>query len=471
MVDHVATPDRRRALLAESHDRAIPPGDDHGGPGSRFASTSAATVLFRSCGSTVWTVPIPRARATPSGVGRSPRAPSPSHRRRRARLVAGHRRDPVVEHDDDHVVAGLRRVEQGRHAGVEEGGIADEGQGLLAQHAARRRGHGDRRAHGEQRVGGLQRRAVAQRVAADVVEVDPVVAEDRAGGQVGPAVRAARAERRRPRGQLRAQPPLSGRSRGVPANVGEGAGDDVGVVGERLGKVAGALAQDLDLGADLVGQRPELVLEKRRQLLDDQHPVHAPQKLLEDRARQRLGRPDVLDRQPVLEAELLHLVEDQREPARRRTSTPDRPEPVRAKKGESASSASALRERSSSSTRMRRALTGIGVSSAGRRRNSGGSARPWISPASTIPRVWATGAWCAGSPAAASPPKARRRNGSSHTPRPAWRARAPGSCSSRARCRWSCSFGETTIPGSPAETMTIPASTPTYGIVPSGSPA
>jgi len=30
-----------------------------------------------------------------------------------------------------------------------------------------------------------------------------------------------------------------------------------------------------------------------------------------------------------------------------------------------------------------------------------------------------------------------------------------------ARCRWSCSFGETTIPGSPAETMTMPACTPT----------
>ncbi len=110
---------------------------------------------------------------------------------------------------------------------------------------------------------------------------------------------------------------------------------------------------------------------------------------------------------------------------------------------------------------MRRALAGIGVSSAGLRRNSGGSARPLISPASTIPRVCATRGVVrriTGRPDFSESVKAKRVI--AHASAGVEGSRT-GIMFIRARCRWSCSFGETIIPGSPAETMTIPAITPT----------
>ncbi len=229
---------------------------------------------------------------------------------RRARLVAGHRRDAVVQHDHEHVVAALRGVEQRRHPRVEEGRVADEGQRLLAEHAARRRGHRDRRAHREQRVHGLERRSVAQRVAADVVEVDRVLAEHRAHREVGAAVRAARAERGRSRRDL-GRRPFDGRS-GLARRAGERGqclANDVRSVSEAVGQVSRALPQHLDPGADLVGQRAKLVFQERRQLLDDEHAIHAGDEVGEHRARDGMGRPRRLHGQPLAEPQLLDLVE------------------------------------------------------------------------------------------------------------------------------------------------------------------
>ncbi len=92
---------------------------------------------------------------------------------RRARagilLLARHRRDAVVEHGDGNVGFVVDGARQRRHAGVEEGAVADGGDGiLLTAGLPEAVGHAHAGAHGDQHVHGFKGRQHAHGVAADV---------------------------------------------------------------------------------------------------------------------------------------------------------------------------------------------------------------------------------------------------------------------------------------------------------------
>ena len=76
----------------------------------------------------------------------------------RVLLVTGHAGDPVIHDDGDHLAAVIDRVDQGRDAGMEEGGITNHRHMLLgAASFDRPMRHGDARPHASAGMNGAER--------------------------------------------------------------------------------------------------------------------------------------------------------------------------------------------------------------------------------------------------------------------------------------------------------------------------
>ena len=84
------------------------------------------------------------------------------------RLAAGHGRGVVVQDHEQQVVVVEHGVDHAGDAGMEEGGVADEGHHRLARAAREAAARADAGTHVEQEVGHGQGRQDAERVAADV---------------------------------------------------------------------------------------------------------------------------------------------------------------------------------------------------------------------------------------------------------------------------------------------------------------
>ena len=118
------------------------------------------------------------------------------------RLAAGHGRGGVVQNGEGDVVAVVHGIGDAGHGAGEERGVAHEGHLLLVRLGHREAlSHGDARAHAQAGVHGIKWLGVAERVAADIAAQHRLASAERLlHGIEAAAVRAARAQHRRPHG-------------------------------------------------------------------------------------------------------------------------------------------------------------------------------------------------------------------------------------------------------------------------------
>ena len=92
--------------------------------------------------------------------------------RGRVLLMTGHTGDRVIENDDRRIGCVIRNIDKAVQAGVHEGRVADDCDGLvlglLAEHLVEAVQAGDRRAHADRPVNGFERLCGAERIAADI---------------------------------------------------------------------------------------------------------------------------------------------------------------------------------------------------------------------------------------------------------------------------------------------------------------
>ncbi len=206
-------------------------------------------------------------------------------------LVPGHRRGAVVQDDGHRVALVVGHVQQGRQAGVEEGGIADDGSVLLGDaglaHPVGLANAGPHAATGVQSRKGRQK---AQRVAADVA-VDHQL--ELVGGHKHTAMRAARAEQGRARRQGRRLWRFGFRRRdrrglgqqpGLYRALAHDGGIEFATEGEN------ALALDGD------AHQADALFDERIQLFDDDQPLHPVGKLADRALGQGIGHPQLEER-------------------------------------------------------------------------------------------------------------------------------------------------------------------------------
>ena len=120
----------------------------------------------------------------------------------RVGLTARHGRGGVVQNGEGDVVAVVHRIRNAGHSAGEERGVAHESHLLLVRLGHRETlSHSNARAHAQAGVHGIERLGVAERVAADVpAQHGLATAERLLHGIEAAAVRAARAQHRRPHG-------------------------------------------------------------------------------------------------------------------------------------------------------------------------------------------------------------------------------------------------------------------------------
>ena len=118
------------------------------------------------------------------------------------RLATRHGRGGIVQDSEGDVVAVVHCIRDTGHSAGEERGVAHESHLLLARLGhGKALGHGDARAHAQAGVHRIERLGVAKRVAADVPAQHSLTAAKRLlHGIEAAAVRAARAQHRRPHG-------------------------------------------------------------------------------------------------------------------------------------------------------------------------------------------------------------------------------------------------------------------------------
>ncbi len=203
----------------------------------------------------------------------------------RVRLRTGHGGGGVVQHAHRDVVLVVHRVGDARHATGEEGGIAHEGECLLARLDHRKAlGNRDARAHAQAGVHRIKRLGVAQRVAADVAAEDAVAGLAQGGFHriERAAMRAARAQHRRARGSFGGRLAIGQRcSRGAKhlfrlgkLNAEERTqlgGDGIHRVLAPVGGLAGELAVHGIARTRCAGELEHLVFQNVVQLLEADH--------------------------------------------------------------------------------------------------------------------------------------------------------------------------------------------------------
>ena len=187
-------------------------------------------------------------------------------------LMAGHGGGAVVEDDHQDVVLVEHGVGQAGHAGMEEGGVADEGHHRLAGGPGKAAAGGHGGAHADQEVGHAQGRQHAQGIAADVAGIAGVVTEGVADGIIDGAVRAAGTKVRRTHGQL-ADHGRGGLDRaGAVQIIGHAAQHQGGGVFVQHGEGL-VLAFDAGLAAALLGQGAHAAFQQGLAFLQHQHAV------------------------------------------------------------------------------------------------------------------------------------------------------------------------------------------------------
>jgi len=159
---------------------------------------------------------------------------------------------------------------------VEEGRVAEETERAFTSRAGDARGQCEAGPHAEQRVADLQWRCHAERVAADVVEVERLVTEHRARHEERRAMRARWAERGLPLlGQLMLD--LDRRGSADSQRLVQGVLDDLRAILVPIGEMPRALAQDAS-GEGVEGSEcANAILDVGRQLLDHEQGVHLAQ--------------------------------------------------------------------------------------------------------------------------------------------------------------------------------------------------
>ena len=210
------------------------------------------------------------------------------------RLVSRHRGGAVVKDDYRDVRSLIDGVDYSRNAGVEECGVADEGEtlcsGLREREPLR---DGDARSHAEAGIHHIERRGVAERITADVAAVNglfAVLCRHLRLVERG-AVRAAGAEHRRAHGKRRQR--LGLRIFGLYAEIGEqGLFDKFERIFAVPGHVASAFAEDRPLAG---GGDEKLLLDDGVQLFDDEHRVDLIKKIARRLFRQRIGRANFIE--------------------------------------------------------------------------------------------------------------------------------------------------------------------------------
>ncbi len=124
-------------------------------------------------------------------------------RRARMRLMARHARRAVVEHDQRQIAFVPHRVDQAGNARMKKSRIADERNDRPVRHGGEPARATRRRAHANEVIAHVERRVETKRVAADVRQIQRVVAHGQLHRIIRGAMRTARTQNRRTRRQRR----------------------------------------------------------------------------------------------------------------------------------------------------------------------------------------------------------------------------------------------------------------------------
>ena len=224
-------------------------------------------------------------------------------------LRAGHPDRAVVHDQDGHVRVGGDRVEQRRHARMEERAVADHGHDRVHAGLGGSLRHADRRAHADARFDHRVGRQRAERVAADVGRHHDAgdLGDHLPQRKVRVRVRAALAQLRRPARQREALERAL-----FPAWQPEARAHDVGIEFAVRRQVPGEPALDRDRRVE---HAPQLALDDRVTVLDHEDARDVRRQAPDQPDRHRVGA-DVQVRRRRAEFGSVLVIVGAREPAR-----------------------------------------------------------------------------------------------------------------------------------------------------------